>query len=253
MSVLCFFTVLLLFTQQGAAQGEGGSTRLDNRQCVILLHGLARTSWSMSSMEQALTASGYVVVNKGYPSRKKQIEQLAMETIPQAVARCGQAQTESIHFVTHSMGGILVRYFLKNSSISNLGRVVMLSPPNGGSEVVDKLREYFFFEWINGPAGQQLGTGPDSLPLRLGPVHYPVGIITGDTHHFYDWYHAAVIPGKDDGKVAVERAKLAGMSDFLVVPCGHSFIMNDRQVIQQTRFFLDHGRFSSTTSKGKGP
>jgi len=204
-------------------------------------------------MEEALTTSGYVVINMGYPSRTKPIEQLAMETIPQAVARCDQAQTENIHFVTHSMGGILVRYFLKENNISNLGRVVMLSPPNGGSEVVDKFREFFVFQWVNGPAGQQLGTGPDSLPLRLGPVHYPVGIITGDSHHFYDWYHAGIIPGKDDGKVAVERAKLAGMSDFLVVPCGHSFIMNDSQVINQTRFFLSNGRFRSTASKGRGP
>lgn len=253
MNILCLLTSLALLTQQSTAQAEGGSTSSVDRQCVILLHGLARTSWSMSSMEQALSETGYVVVNMGYPSRTKQIQQLAMETIPQAVARCDHAQTKSIHFVTHSMGGILVRYFLKNNSLSNLGRVVMLSPPNGGSEVVDKLREYFFFQWINGPAGQQLGTDPDSLPLRLGPVHYPVGIITGDTHHFYDWYHASVIPGKDDGKVAVERAKVAGMNDFLVVPCGHSFIMNDSQVIQETRFFLGHGRFSTTASKGRGP
>ncbi len=241
-----FILIVSLFSV-GIQEAQGEDEELQksavNGDCVILLHGLARTGRSMERMEEALSKEGYLVVNMDYPSREKTIEKLSLETIVQGLTRCRQNGTRKVHFVTHSMGGILVRYYLKHHRVEQLGRVVMLAPPNGGSEVVDKLRDYFFFQWINGPAGQQLGTGSDSLPLQLGPVDYPVGIIIGDRHLFYDWYHAGIIPGKDDGKVSIERAKLAGMSDFLVVPHGHSFVMEKRGVIDQSLFFLKHGRF----------
>ena len=197
----------------------------------------------MHKMADALTVAGYYVVNIDYPSREKTIEQLAGQVVPQGLEQCSFNDMGKIHFVTHSMGGIIVRYYLKNNRLEELGRVVMLSPPSQGSEVVDELRDTIFYKWFNGPAGQQLGTGPDSLPLQLGPVDYPVGVITGDRHLFFDAYHATLIPGKDDGKVSVERAKLTGMTDFLVVPHAHSFIMDKKQVINETIYFLRHGRF----------
>ena len=148
---------------------------------------------------------------------------------------------DRVHFVTHSMGGILVRFYLANHRLVNLGRVVMLSPPNQGSETVDKLANMPGFGWLNGPAGQQLGTDENSLPNRLGPADFELGIITGNRS--INLILSTMIPGPDDGKVAVERAKLAGMADFLVVPHSHPFIMKKPLVIEQTQFFLEHGRF----------
>ena len=142
------------------------------------------------------------------------------------------------------MGGILLRYYLTQEEIPELGRVVMFNPPNKGSEVVDNLRDYWFFKWHDGPAGQQLGTGPDSLPKNLGPVTFPLGIITGNNPAFYDFWASEMIPGPDDGKVSVESAKIKGMTDFLVLPISHTFIMDDEVVISQTLHFLEHGTFS---------
>jgi hypothetical protein len=137
----------------------------------------------------------------------------------------------------------LLRYYLSQEEIAELGRVVMLSPPNKGSEVVDRLREYFFFEWQNGPAGQQLGTGPDSLLNTLGPATFPLGIITGDKPAMFDSWLADIIPGPNDGKVSVESAKLEGMTDFLLLPLSHTFIMDNEEVIFQTIHFLQHESF----------
>jgi pimeloyl-ACP methyl ester carboxylesterase len=212
-------------------------------ECVVLLHGLGRTHRSMTSMADALHAAGYVSVNIDYPSRDQPIEVLADSVMREGVDRCGKENAAVIHFVTHSMGGILVRYFLANQHLDRIGRVVMLSPPNQGSEAVDMLKDEPLYAWINGPAGQQLGTGGDSLPLRLGPVDFPLGIITGNKAAFYDTWLADAIPGPNDGKVSVERARVAGMADFLVVPFTHTFIMDEPEVKSQTLHFLRHGRF----------
>jgi len=209
---------------------------------VILLHGLARTDASMRKMEGDLKASGYRVINVDYPSRKETIEMLAVQYIDQAIERCRDSPVEKIHFVTHSMGGILIRYYLSKKPLEELGRVVMLSPPNQGSEVVDKVGKLPGFYALNGPAGQQLGTDMGSLPNQLGSVNYPVGVITGNKT--INPILSLLIPGEDDGKVAVERARLAGMSDFLVAPYTHPMIMKRDWVINQTRYFLRHGYFA---------
>lgn len=216
---------------------------METVECVVLLHGLGRTHRSMQPISDALQAAGYVSVNIDYPSRDQTIEALANTAIPEGLQRCGQEKAARIHFVTHSMGGILVRFYLAQHRLDRLGRVVMLSPPNQGSEVADLLKNEPLYRWVNGPAGQQLGTDPESLPLRLGPVDFPLGVITGNRAAFYDSWLAEAIPGPNDGKVSVARTQVAGMTDFLVVPYTHTFIMEEPGVIFQTSHFLRYGHF----------
>jgi len=220
-----------------------GLPPLAQPECVILLHGLARTADSMEEMQEALQEAGYRVVNYDYPSREKPIAELAGSVIPAALAACDEGEpVVSINFVTHSLGGILVRYFISQQPIDKLGRVVMLSPPNHGSEVIDKLGDMPGFDWLNGPAGDQLGTEAGSVPNLLGKVDFELGIITGDRS--INLILSMLIPGPDDGKVSIERAKIAGMTDFMVVHHSHPFIMSEPDVIEQTIYFLRYGRFS---------
>jgi len=208
---------------------------------VILLHGLCRTSHSMVTMERALTEAGYKVRNVDYPSRTASVQKLADDAIGKAVSDCQRDGATKVDFVAHSLGGILVRSYLARHTIPSLGRVVMLAPPNQGSEIVDKLGWLFLFKWINGPAGNELGTDKNSTPNKLGPVDFPVGIIAGDRS--INWINSLLIPGSDDGKVSVERTKLAGMSDHIVIHATHPFIMRNREVIRQTIQFLRMGNF----------
>lgn len=217
----------------------------DTTEAVILLHGLARTRWSMKIAERFLRKKGYVAVNMGYPSRKKNIETLSNTVISKAILNCRNQGAETIHFVTHSMGGILVRHFLEHQDITGLGRVVMLSPPNHGSEVVDRLKHLKLFKWMNGPAGQELGTDEKSVPSQLPEPGFDLGIITGDRSVNPLLSH--LIPGKNDGKVSVESARLKKIKDFLVVHRAHSFIMNDPKVLEQAHRFLCTGRFNLRT------
>jgi triacylglycerol lipase len=195
-------------------------------------------------MQRALTQAGYTVWNVNYPSRTAPIEVLADDAIGKAVAECQQNGATKIDFVTHSMGGILVRSYLVRHPMPDLGRVVMLTPPSQGSEIVDKLGNLAVFKWINGPAGDELGTDKDSTPNELGPAHFPVGIIAGDRS--INWINSLVfLPGRDDGKVTVARAKLDGMSDFRVIHATHMFITYNDEAIRQTVQFLRTGKFGA--------
>ena len=236
--------IFLLLPFIACAGPDDMNDSMNARECVVLLHGLGRTSDSMEVMVKGLGKAGYSTVNLDYPSRKNSIETLAMKTVREGIEKCRAKRALKIHFVTHSMGGILLRYYLSRHSIDDLGRVVMLSPPNKGSEVTDALKDWSLYKWYHGPAGQQLGTGPDSMVIELGPVDYPVGIITGDSPAFFDFWLEDMIPGPGDGKVSVERAKVEGMSDFLVLPYSHSFIMEKKDVIEQTLYFIANGAFN---------
>ena len=215
---------------------------LAHAECVILLHGLARTQGSMEKIAEHLRKENYQVVNLGYPSRHHAIEKLADMAIKPALKEC--QEHSKINFVTHSLGGILVRQYLSRYEINDLHRVVMLGPPNQGSEVVDKMADVPGFHLINGDAGLQLGTQENSVPITLGPAEFDLGVVAGTSS--INLILSLIIPGQDDGKVSVERTKLDGMNDHVVMDVTHSFMMRNKHVIQQTLHYLKHGHFVKT-------
>ncbi len=210
---------------------------------VILLHGLARTPRCMARMERSLGADGYTMHNVGYPSRRYDAETLVTEHIAPAIERSREQGAERIHVIAHSLGAILIRLYCRDHDSADIGRVVMLGPPNQGSEIVDKLGHLSLYRWINGPVGGQLGTIADSLPKSLGPVPFETGIIAGDRS--INWILSRFLNGKDDGKVSVENTKVEGAADHRVIRCSHPYLMSSQQSIQLVRTFLASGSFDS--------
>lgn len=214
--------------------------------CVVLLHGLASNPLVMKPMEVAIDIQPeFRVVNQGYRSYSADIETLAHEVLPKAIAACDLKPYESVSFVTHSLGGIILRAYLAENELAALDSVVMLAPPNHGSEVVDWVGQFRWLIPILGPAGRQLGTEDDDLPTRLPDAEFKLGVIAGNISESRErWFFwTERLPGEDDGKVSTQSAKLGNMSDYTQVEASHSGLLIEKAAIEQVLSFLRYGRF----------
>jgi pimeloyl-ACP methyl ester carboxylesterase len=193
-------------------------------------------------MQTALEKSGFATLNLAYASRRQPLEALA-EAIHPSITRFAEQIDGPIHFVGHSMGGLLTRVYLAGHRPSRLGRVVMLGTPNQGSELADVLHRFMLYRSYFGPAGQQLTTKREQVRnAPLPPVDYPVGIIAGN-RSFYPIASTFVLPRPNDGRVSVENTKIEGMTDHLVIGASHPWLLRKPVAIRQTIAFLRHGRF----------
>lgn len=208
-------------------------------ETVVLLHGIARTKHSMNAMEKALLKDGYQVLNIDYPSRKKPISELAT-IILNEINSSPVIGDNKIHFVVYSMGCLILREMLAKSSIINIGNIVMLGPPNHGSEVADFLKNNYIYKHFYGPAGQELTTDY-ARHTPFPKMRQAFGVIAGNI--CLDPIAYFILPKGNDGKVTIESTKLEGMTDHIVLPCSHTFLMSNAAVIKQIKYFLKHRTF----------
>ena len=214
------------------------------QECVILLHALARTTHSMTPMATYLRQSNYIVINQEYPTTKKSIKTLADEDLSAMVNQCERYKPSKINFVTHSIGGLVLRMYLQNHHLANVGRIVMLAPPNHGSPLADLLRNNWLFKTIVGPAGEQLTTHYTDTSLQLNhPIKYPIGIIAGNFS--FNPFGKIIFHEDNDGKVAVSSTRIPGMSDFIVLPVSHMFMPQNPSVLREVSYFLKNGKFDN--------
>jgi pimeloyl-ACP methyl ester carboxylesterase len=209
----------------------------------VVLHGIARTYRSMRSLVKFLESEGYPVLNVDYPSTRIPLESL-IEHINKQVEAFNQDHQRRIHFVGYSLGGLMARGVINRYRPPNLGRVVQLAPPNQGSEVADFWKSNFLYRWVFGPAGQDLGAEEKNFNRILGPVDYELGVIAGN--RTWDPISSAMIQGPDDGKVSVESTKVSGLTDHIVIPATHTFIIYDREAWNQVVYFFRYGKFNRT-------
>ena len=238
------FAAFVLYPMLGSLQAmsaENETQAYDSRPCVVLLHGLWRSAFSMKHLQWGLEKAGFPVVNEGYPSATLPIQQLASIGVEKGLAGCAELGWEQVAFVTHSLGGILVREYLSEREILGLRRVVMLGPPNGGSQMAEYAESAALLKPFMPEAVTQLGTSGESLPRQLGPVSFELGVIAGTVNYL------PFLPGQpegpSDGTVAVAETIVPGMADFIEMPVGHSLMMWDNDVLAQVIYFLEHGLF----------
>ena len=238
---LAILALVTLFSACASEPRTDVVVATETDDCVVLLHGLNRSWRAMRPMAEALQDAGFSTANVDYPSQSGTIEELAPVAVGIGLRECRATGAMRIHFVTHSIGGILLRYQISQSPIPDLGRVVMLGPPNQGSEIVDKTRDWPGFEMLSGDAGAQLGTDENSMPAQLGPVNFELGVIAGTGT--INPLASALLPNPDDGKVSVASTRVEGMDDFLVVGNSHRYITRGDVVTRNALSFLKNGRF----------
>jgi esterase/lipase len=233
-----FFSILtckfLLFSNSAKA-----SELKNSGDYVVILHGITRSNKHMQKLATYLQKDGFDIINLNYPSTTNKIEDLT-EIINKEIFQ-RTTEKKPIHFIGYSMGGLVVRALIHKYNYKNLGKVVQLAPPNQGSEVADFVKNFWPYKKIFGPAGQQLITDQSAVKHIFGEVNYELGIIAGNAT--IDPISSAIIPGENDGKVAVKRTKLEGMKDHIVVSASHTFFPSNKEVQKQTLYFLKNGNF----------
>jgi pimeloyl-ACP methyl ester carboxylesterase len=216
---------------------------------VVLLHGIGVGSWTLMKMERTLRRCGFATLNLGYASRRKPLEALA-EDIHAPIADFARSCSGPIHFVGHSMGGLLARLYVERHRPARLGRVVMLGTPNGGSELADLFLDFPLYRIVLGPAGMQLSTATDPVLAGLPPPDYPVGIIAG-CRTIAPFTSTFILPRPNDGRVSVASSKLVNMADHITIRASHGGLTIRRDAIDHTISFLNTGRFNHPSRQGR--
>ncbi len=211
---------------------------------VVLIHGFGRTRRSMWMVGVWLKFCGYRVTSLGYPSRCVSIAEAVERHIAPQLERLDLEPDSRVHFVTHSLGGIVFRaWAAQRDPAFPLGRAVLLAPPNQGSQIIDELRQWRWVRWLLGPVSAELGTDAESTPNSLGPLPPDTGIIVGNKATLPFFRH--LLGPASDGVVTIAGAHAAGEADFTVLPTDHTFIIWQPAVFWAVRQFLLTGSFTA--------
>jgi uncharacterized alpha/beta hydrolase family protein len=230
--------VILIVIIQANAFFTDNENVPENKEIIVLLHGLGRNTTSMWLLASRLEDAGYHVQRVGYSSLDQSPDEI-LKDISSKINQCCQKHKNSVHFVGHSLGGLMVRAYLQNNKLDKLGRVVLLGTPNKGTEAADHFSNSWLMELL-GPTAKALGTDDKSFPKSLKTPYYPVGVIAGEVK---SKFNDPVIPGKDDGIVSVEATKIDSMTDFIIIETSHSMMRYNREVADQTIEFIQNGLF----------
>lgn len=221
---------------------ERKELELQSTNIVVVVHGLGRSRASMSALRKRLRQAGYEVLDFGYPSTRRSLQEHA-EQLRALVDRLAAEGVERFDFVTHSLGGMVVREAMQDpapwEAEVQLGRLVMLAPPSQGSAIAEALKDFVPFRWLMGEVGPQLAY---EEAARVPAPRMPFAIIAAQRGDGGGWN--PLLSGEDDGVVTVEETKLAGMEDFYLVRGLHTFVMSQTEVLDRVLHYLEHGRFS---------
>lgn len=232
---------ILLIACSGAS--DSVNDQVHNNELVVLAHGLGRSDTAMWRFTQRLEGTGYQVCTLDYSSIGKSVQTVLSSTTFQIDSCTTKFQVEKIHFIGHSLGGLVIRSYLQNHKnfihSKHLGEVVLIGTPNKGSELADYYDDSWLME-IGGGVSKALVTGEKSLGNQLEELDINIGVIAGTASLSFT---NDVFNGPNDGLVSVESTKLNNMGDFITIDVGHSSMRYNAEVAAQSIYFLQNGNF----------
>lgn len=203
-----------------------------DQERVVLIHGLMRTAGSMYSLQSFLVGQGYTVDLYSYPSTKYSIRKQGITLNRYLEQLLADNPHTTLHFVTHSLGGIILREALATltpKQRKHIGYFVMLAPPNHGSVYASVCSSLIPFANKAIKPLAELTAKPGSYIHKVPMPKVAIGVIAG----------------RFDAKAPPSSAFLAGQKDFVIVNAAHTFIMNNAKAREYIVHFLDHGKFTS--------
>lgn len=218
---------------------RGGEGRL-----VVLLHGLWRGWHAMEPLARSLRKEGFSTLNIPYPSSRLPIPVLA-ERVRETIVR--HARGQEVHWITHSLGGIIARHLIAGSPEIRPQRLIMLAPPNGGSEIVDWAGGRPLLRHLLGPAGRALGTRGVPAGLPPLPASVEAAVVMGRRSSIP--FFRKLLDAENDGIVSAGRGRIEGLKEFLVVDADHTFIQTHPDTV---RFCMDFLKDAPQVSSGAG-
>lgn len=238
---LSWFSVILLILTVTACVNLTTSKN-EQAELVVLSHGLGRSDNAMWMLQRRIEAAGFNVCSIDYETFGQSVKHVLTQAKEEINACISDGKI--VHFVGHSLGGLVIQDFLSKTSATDrrfvLGEVVLIGTPNKGSEVANKLKDHFLMS-LDGGIGQALQTGSKTLGSQIKTSGIAVGVIAGTqsssmTSQFFS--------GPNDGLVSVESTKTENMKDFITLPVSHSAMRYDETVSDQVAHFLRQGKFS---------
>ena len=234
-----------------------------NQDFLVLLHGIYGKSSDMESIAQNFK-DNYRIINIQYPTTKETAEEISdlyiepnIENIKEQIfsenfhkkienqyyeitensnkINKNFNQNVKINFVAHSMGTGILRYYLKENPLENLGKVVFISPPSHGSHLADVL----FVDKLPSMLGKvvpQFSTKKDSFVNQLGEPDYDYMILIGNKTN--NPLYSMIIRGKDDGMVPLKTAKMKSDNFKIIENTTHTSILKDKRTMKEISEFF---------------
>ena len=209
-----------------------------SKEKIVLVHGFGRSTLAMSKFEEFFEQEGYQVYSIVYSSLTQDIDGIKKEFF-QKVNKHLDGVDQTVHFVGHSMGGLMIRSYLDQHKVKNLGNVVLLGSPNKGTPLVEFVEDKWYYP-LAGPALKSLSSKGSKFLSSLKRPYYTLGVIAG---YRSGRQGGEIIPGRDDGIVPFESTKVDGMKDFLALAESHYSMRYSFRVMKQVQYFLAHGEF----------
>lgn len=209
-----------------------------HKEGVILLHGFARSKTAMWRLAGRLEDAGYSVHRIGYDSLTQDIDAIKKEVFFK-INSYMKNRSNRVHFVGHSFGGLLIRSYLGENKVKNIGNVVLMGSPSKGTPAVDYLKDKWYFKYA-GPSIMTMSSRGSAFLSSLKEPDYNLGIIAGVSESSSN---ESILNGKNDGIVPIESTKVSGMKDFIIIETSHTMMRYSEDVAEQTIYFLRNGVF----------
>lgn len=214
--------------------GVGSKLEGAAKQAVVLVHGLWMKGWVLAWQKRRLARRGYRAYLFSYATMRMDLKQNA-ERLAAFIASLPESR---IHFIGHSLGGLVILEALKKSADARIAGVVLLGPPYADCQAARILGSRRFGRWM---LGKSLPQWVESEKIAWSGKA-PLGVIAGSRRFGLGMFFTR-FAGVNDGVVALEETKIPGMSAHVVLPVAHSEMIFSSKVIDAACRFFDEGRF----------